>query len=90
MQLSILILNHNGEGYRHLGIVGHGWFGIHGTRPDARRGEWGSLTGGNRPLGAAADHQRQEHESPHPSSTPVRREEALNKEATVCANREEQ
>jgi hypothetical protein len=78
VQLPIPILNHNGEGYRRWGTVWHGWLGIHGTRPDTRRVEWCPCTGGNPPLGAAADEQHQEYESSHPTvSKPIGRDEAF-------------
>lgn len=61
-----VIVNHNGAGYGHLGKVGRGWLSIHGTWPHTRRVEWWPFTGRNRPFGAAAHPQHQEHESRHP------------------------
>ena len=88
VHLPMSILNHNGEGHCHLGIVWHGWFSIHGTGPDARRVERCPFTRGNRPLGAAADHQYEWQESPYPTvSKPIRRDEVLNRGATVLAYR---
>jgi len=70
VQRPLLILNHHGEGHRRAGIGRLDWLNSHGTWPNTGRLEWRPLTGRNRPFDAAADHQHQEHESPHHPVSP--------------------
>lgn len=64
VQRPVLILNYDGKRHRHTGISRPDRLNSHGARPDTWRLERRPRTGRNRPLGAAADHQHQEHEPP--------------------------